>query len=201
MADANTPGGGMPTATTGQQGEMPGGQSTTGQTDQTSGSGNGETPATWDEALAALPDTVRTLYESHVTGLRNTVQATRSERDALSGKLVDLTKALGEDTPEAARALLAEMATELESTARRAAFYEEAGKPEINCSNPKAALALAQSEGYFDRRGNVNWPALREAAPELFRVRVPQGNAGTGTGSPPPATQDMNTFIRRSAGR
>lgn len=193
----NAQGSGTPPAATGQQGGTPAGQSnqpgTTG--------GQGGTPATWDEALAALPEPVRALYDAHTTGLRNTVQATRAERDQLAGKLSDLAKALGKDTPDAAKAAMAEMAAQIEASNRRAAFYEEAGKPEIGCANAKAAFALATAEGLFDNRGNVNWAALKEAAPELFRRSAPQGNAGAGTGTPPPATRDMNAFIRASAGR
>jgi len=197
----NTQGSGTLPADTGQQGGTPTGQQSGGQQTDGAQDGNGDTPATWDAALATLPESVRALYESHTTGLRNTVTATRSERDALAGRLADLTKALGKDTPEEARRLLAEMTSELEVTNRRAAFYEEAGKPEIGCSNPKAAFLVATADELFDRRGNVNWQGLKEAAPELFRVRAPQGNAGTGTGNPPPVTHSMNDFIRAAAGK
>jgi hypothetical protein len=190
----NTPGDGTSTAAVGQQGGTPSGQ--LGQQQVPA-----KAPATWDEALATLPEPVRALYDAHTTGLRNTVQATRQERDALSGQLTALTKALGKDTPEQAKALLAEMAGQIEATGRRAAFYEEAGKPEIGCANPKAAFLVAQADGLFDTRGNVNWAALKTAAPELFRRPTPAGNAGQGTGTPPPATKSMNAFIRAAAGR
>ena len=183
MADT-TPGDGTSTATT------------TG-----SAGGTSTVPANWDEVLATLAEPVRALYDAHTTGLRNTVQATRQERDALSGQLAALTKALGKETPEAAKAVLSEMASELEAANRRASFAEEAGKPEIGCTNPKAAFAIAQADGLFDKRGAVNWPALKTAAPELFRRPTPAGNAGQGTGTPPPATKSMNAFIRAAAGR
>lgn len=196
MGDTTTQGGGTPPAT--PTGGTPTGQATT---DGQSTQGDGGTPATWDDALATLPDAVKALYDSHTTGLRNAVQATRQERDDLSRRLSDLTKALGKDTPEEARRLLSEMQGELEVTNRRAAFYEEAGKPEIGCTNPKAAFLLAQADDLFDRRGRIDWEALKASAPELFRPRVPQGNAGVGTGNPPPAQKSMNDFIRRAAGR
>jgi autotransporter adhesin len=184
----STPNGETPTATTTQPGETPTGQTTTA-------------PSTWEAALAVLPEPVRALYEAHTTGLRNAVQATRQERDALSGRLTELTKALGKDTPEEAKRLLAEMAGELEATNRRAAFYEEAGRPEIGCANARVAFQVAQAEGLFDKRGSVNWAALKAAAPELFRVRVPAGNAGQGTGQTVPTSRDMNAFIRAASGR
>lgn len=184
-------GSGTPPANSGQPGGTPDGTPRQ----------SSETPATWDEALAALPEPVRALYEAHTTGLKHTVQATRSERDALKAQLDALTKALGKDTPDAAKQLLAEMTGQLEASNRRAAFYEESGKSEIGCTNPKAAFALAQAEGLFDARGNVNWPALKAAAPELFRKTAPPGNAGAGTGNPPLPERNMNAFIRAAAGR
>lgn len=128
-------------------------------------------------------------------------QATRTERDTLAGKLATLAKTLGKDTSDAVPAAIAEMITQLEASNRRASFAEESGKPEIGCTNPRVAFATAQAEGLFDARGNVNWQALKTAAPELFRVRAPEGNAGAGTGTPPAATKSMNTFIRSAAGR
>ncbi len=194
-------GGGTPPAGTGAQGGTPEGQQNDGQQQGTT-QGQGGTPATWEEALSALPDEVKTLYESHVTGLKSTVTAVRGERDALSGKLTELTKALGKDTPEEARRLLSEMQGELEVTARRAAFYEDAGRPEIGCTNPKAAFALAQADNLFDRRGNPDWAAIKAAAPELFRRPSPgSADGGAGGGRTATTTKDMNEFIRRAAGR
>ena len=40
-----------------------------------------------------------------------------------------------------------------------------------------------------------------EAATELFRKAVPQGNAGAGTASPPSGKMSMNDWIRQVAGR
>ncbi len=184
---------------TGGQQQTQGGQQS-GQ--QTQGQQNGAQTPTWDSDLAALSPEARARYDAHVQGLRNTVQATRGERDGLQQKLADLTKALGKDTPEEARRLLGEMQSELETTSRRAAFYEEAGKPEIGCTNPRAAFLVAQSEQLFDRRGNPDWAAIRQAAPELFQTtqRLPAGNAGSGTGQQPPSG-NVNDWIRRQAGR
>ena len=158
-------------------------------------------PRTWDTVLASLPEADRALYEAHTTGLRNTVQATRQERDALQQQLGELTKALGKNDPEAAKALLAQMSAELETSRRRADFLEAAVRPEIGCSNPGAAFAIAQTQGLFDARGNPNWDAIKQAVPELFRKPIPAGNAGAGTGSPPAGRATMNDFIRRASGR
>jgi len=158
-------------------------------------------PRTWDTVLAGLPEADRALYEAHTTGLKNTVQATRQERDALQGQLAELTKALGKNDPEAAKALLAQMSAELETSRRRADFLETAVRPEIGCTNPGAAFAIAQTQGLFDARGNPNWDAIKAAVPELFRKPIPAGNAGAGTASPPAGRATMNDFIRRASGR
>ena len=158
-------------------------------------------PRTWDTVLASLPEADRALYEAHTTGLRNTVQATRQERDALQQQLGELTKALGKNDPEAAKALLAQMTAELDTSRRRADFLEAAVRPEIGCSNPGAAFAIAQTQGLFDARGNPNWDAIKQAVPELFRKPIPAGNAGAGTASPPAGRITMNDFIRRASGR
>ncbi len=174
------------------------GQGTQGNQGQQDGA-----PATYDAWLAQQPAEIKALVEGNIQGLRNTVQATRQERDAQAQKLADLTKALGKDTPEEAKRLLAEMASELEATNRRATFVEEAIRPEIGCSNPRAAFALAQAENLFDRRGNPDWAAIKQAAPQLFggTQRPPAGNAGAGTGNPPSSKSSMNDWIRAAAGR
>ena len=184
-------GGGTPPAQGGVQDNPPAGN----------GQGGDSGSRTWDAVVAALPEADRALYEQHTTGLRNTVQATRQERDALQQQLGELTKALGKNDPEAAKALLAQMATELDTSRRRGDFLETAMRPEIGCSNPGAAFAIAQSQGLFDARGNPNWDAIKQAVPELFRKPIPAGNAGAGTGSPPAGKVGMNDWIRQAAGR
>lgn len=192
--------GGTPTGTppaNGGAGDPPAGGAPTGQPEN---NGQPKPPATWDEFLQGQPDEIKALYESHTTGLRNTVAATRQERDALNARLADITKALGKD-PEEAKRLLEEMSSDLETATRRATFTEEAIRPEIGCANPKAAWLVAQAEGLFDSRGNPNWDAIKTSAPELFaKPRPAQANAGAGTGNPTPVT-DMNAAIRRAAGR
>jgi hypothetical protein len=184
-------GGGTPPAQGGAQDNPPAGDGQVGD----------NAPRTWDTVLAGLPEADRALYEAHTTGLRNTVQATRQERDALQQQLGELTKALGKNDPEAAKALLAQMTAELDTSRRRADFLEAAVRPEIGCSNPGAAFAIAQAQGLFDARGNPNWDAIKAAVPELFRKPIPPGNAGAGTASPPASRATMNDFIRRASGR
>ena len=84
---------------------------------------------------------------------------------------------------------------------RRAVFYEAAHAAGI--TNLKLAYTVALQDEMFDKRGAVNFEALKAQYPELFggKPSTPSGHAGAGTGSPPPAQADMNAFIRGSAGR
>lgn len=188
--------GGMPNGGQGDAGTGGTGDAGTG------GTGSGTVPVNFEEWLKGQAAEVQTAYNGHVQGLRNTVQATRQERDGLSQQLGQLQAALGKN-PEEAKRLVEQMTHDLEAANRRTAFVEEAVRAEIGCSNPKAAYALAQSENLFDRRGNPDWAAIKQAAPELFggqRGAIPPGHAGAGTGGAPQES-GMNAFIRRAAGR
>lgn len=159
----------------------------------------GETPESWDAYLEKQDEKVKALYQAHSDKLLNTVRATREERDDLAKQIKTLAKAQAEGSE--AKKQLEEMSAQLEKTERRAAFLEEAMKPELQCRNPKAAWLLAEAGNLFDRKGNVDFAALRVEAPELFGLPTARANAGNNTQSPPNPTQGMNEFIRRSAGR
>ena len=179
----------MPTADAGAAGEMPSAAQKDGAPEI----------LTFESWLGSQDETVKGLIDAHIKGLKSALESERAQRSDLARQLRDVT-AKAEKGSELEKALM-EVSTQLEAAERRAAFYEEAGRPEIGCLNPKAAFALAQAEDLFDKRGRVDWEALKASAPELFRPRVPQGNAGLGTSGPPPAHKSMNDFIRRAAGR
>lgn len=157
------------------------------------------TPASFEEFLEAQPETVKALYTSHSEALLNTVKATRSERDEFAKQIKTLAKQQTEGSE--AKRQLEEMATRLEKTERRAAFLEDAMKPEIQCRNAKAAFLLAEAENLFDKKGNPDWAAIKAEAPELFGLPTANANAGNGTGTPPAPKRNMNDFIRKAAGR
>ena len=170
-------------------------QTTTSQTAQTPAS---ETPASFEAWIGTQPENVQALYTQHVTGLKNTVGATRKERDDLAQLIKDL-------QPKAEKGSqmekdLQDAQTRLEQSERRATFYEDAAKPEIGCRRPNVAYALAMAESLFDRKGAPDWAAIKQAAPELFGQPGVNANAGAGTQNPP-KTNDMNSWIRRAAGR
>jgi hypothetical protein len=176
----------------------------------TQGAGDGgqpqnQTPASFEAFLEAQPETVRALYETHISGLRNTVQATRTERDNLAKQLRDAT-AKAEKGSEMEKTLSG-LTQQLEGEQRRADFYEEIGKPGVNCLNPKLAWMAAQQDKLLDRNGNVDIAAVKTAYPELFQAaqqpqqQRTQGHAGAGTQQAPASGgQTMNDLIRRSAG-
>ena len=168
----------------------------TNSTDTTQGAA--DTPANFDEWIGKQPEDVKALYTQHVTGLQNTVKATRDERDALRTQLKDLLPK-AEKGSELEKSLT-ESLGKLELAERRAAFVEDAIKPEIGCRNPKAAFLLAQADNLFDRRGSPDWAAIKAAAPELFGAPKVNANAGDGTDKQPPKA-DMNQYIRHMAGR
>lgn len=155
-----------------------------------------ETFAAW---LEKQDETVKRLYTEHTTGLQNAVRATRQERDDLAKQIKDLSSK-AEKGSEMERSL-SDLNTKLEQAERRAIFAEEAVMPEIGCSNPKAAYALALTDNLFKRDGSPDWAAIKSAAPELFGRNRTKSNAGNGTDTEPPAAKDMNKFIRRASGR
>lgn len=155
-------------------------------------------PESFEAWLDAQPAEVKELYDQHVSGLKNTVAATRQERDNLKGEVQRALKQ-AEKGSELEKTLN-ETLLKLESTERRASFLEDAMKPEIGCSNPRVAYALAVAENLFTRTGAPDWQSLKDTAPELFGMRAPKGNAGNGTNAPVTKTNDMNTIIRHAAG-
>jgi hypothetical protein len=192
----------MPTQAT-QQNQTPpveSGTSTPAQQTQNQSQPAGGKPATWDEILGGLPPEQKAAYDEHVKGLKNSVEATRGERDALNAKLKSLSGKTGKD-PEVLQKELAELSTQVDAANKRIAFLEEAGKPENECRNPNAAWAIAQSQGLFRANGSPDWKSIREVLPEIFGKPVVNINAGTGAG-PGVAKAGMNDWIRvQAAGR
>jgi hypothetical protein len=157
-------------------------------------------PFNFDEWVAEQPDHIKSGLTQHTAALKNALESERTQRKEFSKQLRDLT-AKAEKGSEAEKTL-GEMSTRLEQAEQRAAFYEEAGRAEIACSNPRAAFLVASAEGLFTKRGDPDWPAIKAAAPELFgRKTTPPGNAGSGSNGPPAVGGDMNAFIRAASGR
>lgn len=164
----------------------------------------GETPTpepiVFEDWIKGQEATIVAAYQEHTVGLQNTVKATREERDALSKQIKILTgqAAKGSELEKS----LQDLQGQLESANRRAAFSEDAVKPEIGCSNPKAAFAIAQAEGLFNKNGTPDWSSIKAAAPELFvkKSLTPPGDGGEGSRTAPTTAKTMDDRIRASIG-
>ena len=156
-----------------------------------------ETPASFDEWIKAQGDDVQDLFDDHVSGLRSALETERTERKALAKQIKDLGKQAEEGSE--LRQQLTNLTTALESVQRRTAFYESAPG---DVANLKLAFLAASDAGMVDDDG-VDWQAMRQRFPELFkRTVIPAGNAGSGAGQNGAQPQrTMNDFIRAAAGR
>lgn len=155
-------------------------------------------PPTFETWYGALDTQAKSLFDEHVNGLKTALHTERDNRAALAKQIKDL--AAKADKGSELEKQLTDASAKLEAAERRAAFAEDAIKPEIGCTNVKAAFALAQAEDLFDRHGRPDWNALKVTAPELFR-KPTVGSADGGAGTNQGPKLDMNTLIRRAAGR
>ncbi len=171
-------------------------------------SGGGETPPasqdgsatpSFESWIGSQDEAVKGLIDGHVKGLKSALDSERAQRGDLARQLRDVT-AKAEKGSELEKALT-EVSAQLEVTERRASFYEEAGRPEIGCSNPRLAYLAAVEGDLIDKRGRTDWNALKASAPELFRRSGAAGSADGGAGASKAPAADMNQFIRRAAGR
>lgn len=157
-----------------------------------------ETPAaTWEQWLERADEPTRALYEQHTAGLKSALTDERRQRGELAAQLREAVKTEGLSAQ--LKADLESALTRSEEAEHRAAFFEEAIAQGV--ANARLAYLAAREIEALDKRGRVNWDALKGAFPELFKPKSPPpGNAGAGTQAPPPAA-GMNDVIRRAAGR
>lgn len=162
--------------------------------------GEPQVPETWDAFMEDQPEPVKSLFEGHVQGLRTALDTERGQRKDLEKQLRQISSQLEEGS--AAKKQLEELSASLDAATQRVAFYESA-PPEL--VNPKLGWLAAQEIDAFDRRGNVNWDAVKTAFPELFKPAkqpAPPANAGSGSGGGgTPKPFDMNAALREAAGR
>ncbi len=154
----------------------------------------GETP-TFDGWLASQDEATKALLTKHTSGLKSALDDEKSTRKQLAKQIAELSKQAEEGS--ALKAALEKTSQDYAQTSRKATFYE--GAPS-DLRNLKLAWLAAQDADLIDKEGTADWKALRAQAPELFG-KVTPGNAGNGAGQTGQGVQDMNTFIRRSAGR
>jgi len=156
-------------------------------------------PPDFETWLQAQNETVKGLLDGHTKGLKSALDAERDARKGFEKQVRELAKAA--DAGSAAQKQLTEMADAMTARDVQMQFYDEAHSQGV--SNLKLAYLAATDAGLIDQRGRVNWEQMKKSYPELFEVagRSPRGDAGTGTGSTPGGNIDMNTIIRRAAGR
>lgn len=172
-----------------------------GQQQDTQNDASNEVPGTWDEYLDQLPQEAVGLYNEHVTGLKNTVKATRDERDTFKGRLDAVIESLDGKNPEEVRNQLTDMQKELTTANQRSVFFEQAANPEIGCRNARLAWITAQTENLFDRNGNPDWDAIKQVAPEIFGTKRRDVGAGQGNRVQNQTSMGPNEWIRKQTGR
>jgi hypothetical protein len=207
MFDGNAAGGsaGSGSGTSGAGSQANGGGAANGQGNNQNNAGNGgsgqgtgnQTEIRFDEFIKTQPKEVQEAFEKHTQGLKTALGSEREQRGALEKQLKDaLSKA--EKGSELEKSLNEALA-KLDVANMRATFAEEANKPEIGCLNPANAFIIATARELFDKRGNVNWDALKKEAPELF-VKSGEGGAGQGTGGKLGTPTTVDDIIRNQAG-
>lgn len=169
-------------------------------------------PATYEDWVKEQPEPVKALVETHISGLQSALASERTERKKLSNQLRELTEKAEKGSELETR--LNELSNELETSDRRADFYEAASVAGITGPNIKLAWLAVQTDGLMEeflngRSKKVDYTGLFERMKtdyqSLFTTRPappPRGNAGNGAGTQPaPAQPDFNTMIRRAAGK
>ncbi len=169
-------------------------QENTEETQQTN-----QQPPTFQTWLTAQDEATTTMINTHIAGLKSALDTERSDRKKLEKQVRDTAKKLeaGSETQQQ----LEKMANDLAATSSRATFYESAHGAGVK--NLTLAFVAARESGLVADDGAADMKALKDNFPELFlSTAPPPGNAGEGTQHPAPNTEpDMDTFIRRAAGR
>lgn len=186
---ANEPGGGTPQNQSGAEGA--------GVTPPTTGAGNSE-PTTFEGWYGSQEDTVKSLVDGHISGLKNALNGERDRVKELSKQLKELSK--GAEEGSALKEQLDSLSARLEEYEVQNAAYETFARAGV--LDFRAAWLVAQDLGAIDKRGNVNLEMLRTEKPYLFaKPPAPRGDAGAGTSNGAPPTRSMNDFIRKASGR
>jgi len=161
--------------------------------------GAGTEPLVYGTWVEGQPDNVKTLLSDWEAGLKTALKSERNRANTLEKSLRDAAKKLDEGSE--ARTKLEAMADDLNSAKMESTFYELAHKAGGN--SIKLLFVAAKAEGLIRKDGNADFAELKILYPQLFGSTkpTPRGNAGDGTGDPPRTAEDMNTAIRRAAGR
>ena len=153
-------------------------------------------PLVFDDWLKGQPEEIKTLLDGQTKGLKSALQSEREARSAAEKALrVEAGKA---EKGSEAEKKLTELADQMQEADRRAEFYDDAHRAGV--TNLKLAYFSAVADERFDKRGRVDFEAMKKDYPELFGSKKwPEGNAGKGTGSSPNGKPSMDDFIRHKA--
>lgn len=168
---------------------------------------SGETPPeTWDAWLAGRPEAERPiitrLLDTHTAPLQKALNEERTQRKQFETTIREL-QSKAEKGSDAEKKLTETVAL-LDAANRRADFVTAAAKTENGVADIEAAWLIvnANAAKFIKSDGAIDFKALREAHPILFKAAPPpKGNAGSGTTEPPPAQGNMNDWIRTQARR
>lgn len=138
------------------------------------------------------------LLDGHTKGLKTALDSERVTRKDTEKQLRDLAKKA--EAGSEAQTKLTEMADQISAADRRADFYEEAHKAGV--VNLKLAFLVAKQDELFDSKGRINFDGMKKNYPELFAgSKIPDGNAGNGTGDQNTGAIKMDDFIRAKINR
>ena len=173
-----------------------------GENNQQQNDGNGDKKGDglrWDTWHKDQPEEIQTLITEHESSLKTALETERDARKKAEKQLRDMASKL-EDESET-KAELLKMADDHAAMNQKAQFYEDAH--EAGVTNLKLAYLAAQNDDLFDRKGVVDFDAMKENYPQLFaKQNIPNGGAGDGTGDGMQHSgPSMNSFIRQAAGR
>lgn len=164
-------------------------------------SGNGESgkdPLVYETWVEEQAPEVKAMLGENVSGLKTALKSERTKAKGLERELRDAAKKL-EDGSDARNQLEA-MADNFATAQQESSFYEAAHKAGVN--NLKLLFVAAKEEELIRKDGGADFAELKNLFPQLFGpTKIPKGNAGDGSGDPPPGKTGMNAFIRTSAGR
>jgi len=155
---------------------------------------------TFEDYLATTNDGVRTLFDTHVSGLKSALEKERTSNKELMSKVKALaSKAeVGSEMEAKLRETLVqleEVQKASEENAKKATFTEQALQQ--RCTNIKAAYAYAVLENAFDKNGDPDWNKLKKEIPQLFDHAGRRTDAGAKQSD---TSAPMNELIRRAAG-
>lgn len=154
----------------------------------------------WSKWLETQPEQVKAGYQADVHGLKSALENERSSNGTMQKRIGTLTK-LAEEGTELKKEL-EKLGNELTETNAKADFFRVAH--EARCTDLDLAWLAAKNSNLFDKRGEVDMRALREAHPALFapaKTPVPPGNGGNGRDQSVERKPSMNDAIRQMAGR